>query len=143
MNLKLLILIISLTLFTSCTPDNCPDLDYNPEEGITKTNGKLFTGRCIVFHDIPYEDQIYTIRRYRNGKDHGVWKFYHTNGKLETKGRFIDGNRAGKWKYYYDNGNLFQISNYKNGQKSGKWIRFDTNKDTIWVRNFKNDILIN
>jgi antitoxin component YwqK of YwqJK toxin-antitoxin module len=41
-----------------------------------------------------------------NGKKHGYWEVYHSNGNLIYKGNYINGKRIGYWEDYYSNGCL-------------------------------------
>jgi antitoxin component YwqK of YwqJK toxin-antitoxin module/Tfp pilus assembly protein PilF len=50
----------------------------------------------------------------------GTWEFYHSNGRIKSKGVFNEnGERKGEWWFYYDNGILKEISNYDNGKVTG------------------------
>ena len=109
--------------------------NYYVEKYLTYYDGKEYTGRCSVYN----LDTLRSIQQYKNGYDHGKWKFYHSNGRIETKATFNMGKREGKWKYFYDNGNLKQVSNYKDGLREGIWFRLDIKGDTIWVEKYKND----
>lgn len=137
--MRYFILIIVL-IFSSCSPNRCPELsmkkpNYYVEKYLTYYDGKEYTGRCSVYN----LDTLRSIQQYKNGYDHGKWKFYHSNGRIETKATFNMGKREGKWKYFYDNGNLKQVSNYKDGLREGIWFRLDIKGDTIWVEKYKND----
>jgi TonB family protein len=46
---------------------------------------------------------------------HGMHYWYHSNGKLQKKGRYIDGLKEGIWKQYGEDGRLVDSSLYKNG----------------------------
>jgi hypothetical protein len=55
------------------------------------------------------------------GKEHGLWERYFSNGKLSCKGDYVDGNRQGLWEYYYDNGKLASKGDYVDGKEHGLW----------------------
>ncbi|WP_435263808.1 hypothetical protein [Tenacibaculum sp. nBUS_03] len=93
-----------------------------------------------------------------------VYKDYHDNGKISSKGKLIGTNRhIGEWKYYYDNGqlrkivnfndkerfegeyksyhengNLKKIGKYKNGEEIGEWKHFHKNKKLRVNRKYAN-----
>ena len=117
-------IIFGLIILSGCSsPNNCPLLEYNSIEKLTRVDGELFTGRCITYKD----DYKRSVQQYINGIDSGSWVFYYPNGEIETIGRFNNGNRVGKWKYYYPNGKIMQISQYsRTGERSGEWIVYDT-----------------
>ena len=125
--MKNYLLLISIFLY-SCstpTPKKCPDFVY--EENITRLNGELYSGRCATYQN----DTLRSIQQYINGKDHGKWTFFFSNGEIETSGKFSNGQRVGKWKYYYSNGNIKQISRYRDGEKYGNWLNYDENGKLI------------
>jgi len=122
--MKKTIFIIFIISIFSCNPQNCPVLTYNELNKMTYGDNNLpYTGRCVIYID----GKISSIQQYLNGKDYGKWTFYHSNGRVETKGKFNEfGQRSGKWKYYYKNGELKQISKYSNGERVGKWSVYDS-----------------
>lgn len=117
-------IIFGLIILYGCSsPNNCPVLEYNSIEKLTRVEGELFTGRCITYKN----DIKRSIQQYINGVDYGKWVFYYPNGEIETIGRFKSGKRVGKWKYYYPNGKIMQISSYSTtGERSGEWKVYDT-----------------
>ena len=123
-------ILILLVLLSSCsTPDECPELNYNSLNKLTTiSDGLPYTGRCTFYVDGVKR----SIQQYLNGVDYGKWKFYFSNGKLETKGKFREGKRVGKWRYYYESGKLKQISSYsKLGVREGKWIEYDEDGEIL------------
>lgn len=140
-------------IFFSCTPtpNTCPALslkkpNFYIEEYLTynenisdPNNDNAYSGRCSTYE----LENLSSIRQYKNGYDHGKWKFYHNNGQLEVKGKFNMGKRIGEWRYYYEDGKLMQISNYLDGNREGRWLRLDKSGDTIWARTYSNNKLIN
>ena len=56
------------------------------------------------------------------GKKQGEWTFYHSNGKIKSKGKFADDIKIGAWVYYFDNGKIEQTGSYdKDGSFVGEW----------------------
>jgi len=47
-----------------------------------------------------------------NGKAHGSWEYYHSNGNLWYKGNYVNGEEHGYWEYYYANRKLKEIEYY-------------------------------
>ena len=108
-----------------CSKTDCSELKY--ENGITTLYGKLFTGKC---HEYYLSGQIRSEQEYKNGKDHGIWTFYHPAEIIRTSGKFKMGSRIGTWKYYFNDGGLWKVNNYDSlGNKTGKWITYDRNQD--------------
>ena len=149
MNFRLFIL--GMITLVSCTPNPCPDLtlrkpNYYEDRYLTYSNEldqnrnyKLYTGRCSTYE----LDTLSSIRQYKDGYDHGKWKFFYKNGEVETKGKFDMGKRVGKWSYYYDTGELSRVSSYSNGIRDGLWFGLDISGDTIWTERYKNGKIVN
>ena len=118
------ILLALLFLITSCSnPNDCPDLVFNTIDGTTNLNNLPYTGRCTTYKD----GFKRSIQQYVNGVDYGKWIFYHSNGKIETKGKFKEGRRVGVWKYFHSNGKIQQISRYSSrGERKGLWTEYDS-----------------
>tara|TARA_B110000003_G_C16640282_1_gene529916 strand:- start:2049 stop:2537 length:489 start_codon:yes stop_codon:yes gene_type:complete len=109
-------------------------------EGIVYKDGEVYTSKCAFYDDI--NGKMISSHEYLNGKFHGQWIFYYTNGELETKGRFDNGLRIGEWKYFHENGNLKQISVYDNGKKNGIWRSYDIDGNINGEQEWKNDLAI-
>lgn len=148
MKFKLITLFGILFLFSCQKSNACYDLVMQEEvielpdgeqEFIKTTylNDVVYTGKCSTYYD-ELGLQINSQRQYKNGLDHGKWKFFFQDGGIETIGKFKNGKRVGKWKYYYNNGQLKQISNYKNGLKHGTWKVFSEKGELLsenkWVK---------
>jgi len=126
---KLSISLQLIIFLVSCeeTPKQCPNIVFDGK--LTTLNGKLYSGSCATFYD---SKQINSIQRYKSGKDHGEWTFYHKNGNLETKGTFDMGKRIGVWKYYHSNGVIHKVNTYNNsGKRISRWLTYDTKGNLI------------
>ena len=124
MKIKKIILGFSLLLLFGCSaPNKCPDLVFNTIDKTTTLNNLPYTGRCTTYKD----GFKRSIQQYVNGVDYGKWIFYHSNGKIETKGKFKVGLRVGVWKYFHSNGKIKQISRYSSrGERKGLWTKYDS-----------------
>jgi antitoxin component YwqK of YwqJK toxin-antitoxin module len=58
-----------------------------------------------------------TIYRVLNGKRHGEYFSYHSNGQLWNKGNYVNGKEHGEFVEYNKNGQLLFKENYVNGKK--------------------------
>ena len=54
----------------------------------------------------------------KNGRE-GIWKFYHSNGKLQAECNYLNGKLQGLYKSYFENGVLESEDNYLNGEREG------------------------
>jgi antitoxin component YwqK of YwqJK toxin-antitoxin module len=57
------------------------------------------------------------INQYNNdGKEDGLWEYYHLNGNLNLKGNYINGKEDGIWYEYFIDGKIAMTILYKNGK---------------------------
>ena len=56
-------------------------------------------------------------RGYKMGVEDGVFKEYHSSGKLYTDGQKIKGQREGIWKYYEESGKLVRERKFENNNQ--------------------------
>jgi antitoxin component YwqK of YwqJK toxin-antitoxin module len=57
----------------------------------------------------------------KQGKAHGYWEDYYSNGNVFYKGYYHNGKRHGYWEFYNFDGFLTQKGNYDNGDRIGLW----------------------
>ncbi len=146
------IICLASIIILSCetVPSECVDLKFYsdiiyPDEGIQEKNITLkdsvkYTGRCSRFYE---NGKLSSIQQFKDGKDHGQWKFYHPNGNLETIGKFRNGLRHGQWKYFYENGQTYQIAQYKLGAKHGIWKVYEEDGELLVEQKWNNGESIN
>ncbi len=68
--------------------------------------------------------------------------YYHDNGKISQTGSYtLDGKLHGDWLSYDTNGNKMVVATYDNGKKTGKW--FYWNKDTLKEVDYSNNAIAN
>ena len=112
--------LILLLILTSCKKETCKGVEF--KDGISFKNGSPFSGTCITNHS---NGEIRSIQNYKNGYDHGEWKFFYQDKKVHVKGTFILGQKDGEWTYYHENGILHKENFYENGNQIGVWKTFD------------------
>ena len=113
-------LLVVMLILTSCKNETCKDVIY--KDGMSFKNGSPYSGTCIVHHT---NGEIRSIQKYKNGYDHGEWKFFYRDKKVHVKGTFILGQKDGEWTYYHENGILHKENFYENGKQIGVWKTFD------------------
>jgi len=69
----------------------------------------------------------------KNGKQHGVWKFWWENGNLMAISTYKDGLLNGSDKKWYENGKIWLNTTYKNGLLNGKWIGWYEENGQKWI----------
>jgi len=72
----------------------------------------------------------------KDGKRHGYWEAYHSNGKLLSKANYKDGNLHGHHEAYYSNGKLLSKANHKDGNLHGYWEAYYTNGEPMYKGNY-------
>jgi len=80
-------------------------------------NGKLH-GTYKAWHS---DGQLKYEYMYHNGILHGTHKEWHKNGQLSCEYNYIKGQINGLCKHWYDNGNLFTEKNFLNGKRHGSY----------------------
>src|SRR6476660_6551109 len=96
---------------------------HNSEAGI---GGEVLTGPFLKYF---LSNQLAESGTFVNGCKEGVWKNWHSNGKLSSQQIYQNGLRHGKYYGYDTEGNLTEKGNFRLDKKHGKWISL-TNKDT-------------
>jgi antitoxin component YwqK of YwqJK toxin-antitoxin module len=77
---------------------------------------------------------------YLNGKKIGPWIFYHTNGKLEQKGKYDKkGQPQGEWKWYYEDTRILREETYIDGLANGTMTEYSD--DSIQKTITKGDLV--
>lgn len=101
--------ILILFFFCSCITQKIPESGIDNKTRI-EYKAKL-DGTKHGSYSETYEGRKVQEGEYRNGEQHGVWKFYYWRDRIE--GSFKNGSKDGEWKYYID-GVLIHTANYKN-----------------------------
>ncbi len=77
----------------------------------------------------------------KDGKQDGLWTYYHENGNIKGKGNFLSGDggnvsevsgiprngRNGIRKFFYEEGQKDLEGTYKNGKRDGQWTKWYEN----------------
>jgi antitoxin component YwqK of YwqJK toxin-antitoxin module len=102
--------------------DGFPDSAIIYSDGYLIEKGPVDTGRrkqnaWIEFH---FDGEAKGKGNYKDDLKNGIWKYYHTNGKLEQEGKYNKyGRPTGVWKWYYESGNILREENYLDGKREG------------------------
>lgn len=68
----------------------------------------------------------FAVKGYMNkNKNHGSWKYFYDNGRLECAGNFNNDRPIGKWTWFYENGSKKCEGIFVNGKEEGRWVQFD------------------
>ena len=115
-NLKKILLILSLSLLSSCgTKDLSSDQLVVRQTIHYEINSEVpYTGRVTDTHQ---NGQISSTRSYKDGQEDGPYEDYFENGQLERKGSYKDGKEYGPYEYYHENGQLRFKSSFKDGER--------------------------
>ena len=112
---NLLSILLLSVLFIGCSENRVliDDLTYKVSTDLMYYEGKLFSG---VGYDIHSNGQLKKEINYTDGKIHGSYKEWYSNGQLSVEYNLNkQGKRDGVWREWYENGQLLHEAKYKNG----------------------------
>jgi antitoxin component YwqK of YwqJK toxin-antitoxin module len=123
-------LFILLIFFSGCDAKRYPSAFFNADtteittsRGITHVGGGPVTG--VIFSLNTKGDTIYTIS-YREGKKHGVSRYYHENGRIKSVRYFENGWKEGEHAGWFANGEQEFLYHYKDDMFEGnqkEWMQ--------------------
>lgn len=79
---------------------------YYTPDGKVATEGERKPGSDFLFKSIYKNGNVRAEGKYGKKGHHGVWKFWNSNGALETEKEHNEGMSIGTYKKYYPNGNI-------------------------------------
>lgn len=95
------------------------DWNWKPTEAATARYLAVIEKQDTVWHRQDYflhEQRLQMDGFYKDEATeagHGVFRFFHPNGQLESTGRYADGKRQGVWLRYYENGMMRDSTTYE------------------------------
>ncbi len=105
------------------------------ENELFTLGGALYNGEAFF---LGTEDGLPVVMRsYVDGKQEGIWRTWHSNGRLYKEGELKHGTEHGRYLEYYETGILCYEYFYALGQKTGLWRSWYANGDIYTERNFK------
>lgn len=70
-------------------------------------------------------NKVVVLVKEKGGKQEKVGEVsYFENGKMEYSGEYKDGVEHGTWKYYFEDGTLRAEENWKEGVEEGEWREY-------------------
>lgn len=104
------------------TPDHIQLYEYQ------KKNAKgepIYHGRCIFKTK---QDEKILDGYFVEGKENGLWRAWHRNGKLLFEGDYVLGAKNGEWVYWDAEGNEAKREQWMNGKMA---VPLDPEKPTV------------
>ncbi|MCB0400603.1 MAG: hypothetical protein KDD41_00820 [Flavobacteriales bacterium] len=97
---------------------------YLNPEGQLKSKGSYKDGEKIDEWEYYFADnQLQQIGKYnKNGKPHGLWKWYFESGKLLREENFRKGLEDGMLHEYLEDGSVITEGEFIDGKKEGMWL---------------------
>jgi antitoxin component YwqK of YwqJK toxin-antitoxin module len=91
--------------------------------------------------------------RYTNGQlkrsggqvdnlNHGLWTWYHENGRKQMEGRFEQGKRVGAWLTFEANGDTLTKAQYEADRLNGSYIEYGPGNMRLRKLTYRNDRLV-
>jgi hypothetical protein len=65
---------------------------------------------------------LQVVGRNRRGQQHGLWKWWHPNGRRKGQGAYVDDREEGRHVEWDEQGHLVSDGRYRRGQEEGPWI---------------------
>ena len=76
------------------------------------------------------------------GRQQGIWKEFHPDGKLKSIGEYINSKRVGEWVFYHPNEKVEQKGTYdRKGKAQGSWKWFYESGNLLLEENYRNNLL--
>jgi len=101
-SLKLMILLIGLQAFCSCSPST-------PQSSLDGLRKSFYQG-----------GQLESEKTYLNGELSGPTRIYYKNGQIAWEGNYLNGKLDGSAKFFYDNAAIQAQRNYVDGVQTGQ-----------------------
>jgi antitoxin component YwqK of YwqJK toxin-antitoxin module len=81
------------------------------------STGKVVNGYLFDNNGIKLGEGIIT----NEGKKEGKWKYFYSDGSVQSSGLYSNNQPSGKWDYFYKNGKKEQTGVFKQGKTDGLW----------------------
>jgi len=109
-------------------------------EGIHRefsNNGKVIGAQVFVEGFLTAEGILDTT-----GRQQGIWKEFHPDGKIKSQGEYINSKRIGEWVFYHNNEKIEQKGIYdRNGKAQGVWKWFYESGNLLLEENYRNNLV--
>ncbi len=69
---------------------------------------------------------------YVDGRKHGRWVSYFSNGRVQSEGTYDMGRKEGRWVLYWPNGNVKSEATFVGGLYTGHYICYYENGNKQW-----------
>ena len=135
-NSVFLVIFMILPVCNSSDPVLLSALDsgLRAQNGILYFNGQPYTGR--VFHQYQGTSDTAGISGYLDGREHGIWKKYYANGKLQETRYFDHGNKTGAYLAWWENGRKKLEYRFDNDEYEGICREWNANGRLIKEMNY-------
>ncbi len=120
MKCKILILCLSICLFTSCQ-ESIVEEQAISEASEKKKPKPVTDGTLTVTNDASNTTSEIVMK---DGKKNGIAKQFYSNGKIWKEVSYKDGKLDGEAKIYDEEGRLQRVVNYKEGRNHGKLVKY-------------------
>jgi antitoxin component YwqK of YwqJK toxin-antitoxin module len=116
---------------------------FNGKEQVLATE-EFVDGKTHGTYKVFYTNgALAEVLNWQNGEKHGEWLKFFDNGAPLLKATYLDNKLQGKYLYYFKNGQLEIEANYKNDQEDGKWTFYLADGKVNYVLKYDNGRLLN
>ena len=93
------------------------EYDFEYDDKIVHVRIETYKGKGGIYKEIHYFEGILTSEsNYKDGKLHGLYRWYYKDGKVNGEQIFENGNLNGIQTIYQPNGKLFRVIYYRNNR---------------------------
>jgi antitoxin component YwqK of YwqJK toxin-antitoxin module len=93
------------------------DKNLTQHNGLLLYNNVVFSGTVYQFYNGTTDTAF--VNSYNNGKEHGEWKKFYPNHKLQEQRFFVFGKKEGQMIGCWENGKRKLLYNFKNNEYEG------------------------
>jgi antitoxin component YwqK of YwqJK toxin-antitoxin module len=115
-------------------PYNAASLQLQMENGLAMQQGALFTG--LVYALQPNEEDTLEIMGFKEGKEHGEWKRFYPDGRLEWMRYYTHGKKTGNFITWWPNGVKQMDYHFEEGEYEGQCLEWNEFGRLINERNY-------
>ncbi len=121
-------LLIAFLLLIACTEKKHTLVDASranivTRKGVTYVNDVMFSG--VLFELFPHSYDTASVKSFKQGKPHGLWKSFYANHQLREVRYFSNGHKEGVFQAWWENGQqrvsyFFENDEYEGNGK--EWL---------------------
>jgi antitoxin component YwqK of YwqJK toxin-antitoxin module len=114
---------------------NSIDGNFRSKNGIVLLNNIPYTG--YIFTLYPTHKDTALITGYLKGREHGIWKKFYPNGRLQEKRTYNNGQKVGVYNAFWGNGSKKLAYLFKNDEYDGLCLEWNREGKLVKMMHYK------